>query len=132
MDLELVEMTKRLIRHGTRYDVEALDAIYADDLLIYRLDDRGEALTLDKQANMAFFTGKRDAGAPPLDDATEFLHASQSDDVGMVVVKRTMQLGDRPENLFFTLIWRRHDKTWKVIRESVYAQADRSSEARRD
>lgn len=123
MDPELIEVTKRLIRYATRYDIETLDTLYSDDLKIYRLDDRGETMTLDKPANMAYFIGKRDAGAAPLDDAAEFLHASQSDGVGMVVVKRTMQLGDRPEELFFTLIWRRGSDGWKVIRESAYAQA---------
>lgn len=123
MDPELVDLTRRFIERATRYDIDALDRFYADELVIFRLDDRGETMTLDKAANMDFFRKRKKAGAPPLDDSTEFLHASQGAGFGMVVVKRRMQLADRPEELFFTLIWQKRLEGWQVVRESVYAEA---------
>ena len=123
MDEELIALTKNFIACATRYEVDALDRLYSDDLVIFRLDDRGETMTLDKAANMAIFAERRATRAPPLDDATGFLHASRGGDLGMVVVKRRMLLADRPEELFFTLVWRKEDGEWRVVRESVYAMA---------
>lgn len=122
MDAELVNLTRHFIQRATRYDVAALDELYGNELVIFRLDDTGASMTLDKRANMEFLRGKKAAGAPPLEDTAEFLHASQSDGIGMVVVKRRMQFADRLEKLFFTLIWRKRETGWQVIRESVYAE----------
>ena len=123
MDHELIDQAKRL-NDATRYEIAALDSLYSDDFLIYRFNNRGEAMIFDKQATMAFFAGKRDEGeAHQEGDTCEFLHASKSGDVGMVVGKRTLQIGDKPEELLFTQIWRRHVDGWQIIRESVYAQA---------
>jgi ketosteroid isomerase-like protein len=123
MDHDLIDQTKRL-DNATRYDIDALDSLYSDDFLIYRFSNRGEAMIFDKQATMAFFAGKRDEGEAHQDgDTVELLHASKSGDVGMVVGKRTLQIGDKPEELLFTQIWQRHVDGWQIIRESVYAQA---------
>ena len=123
MDHELIDQSKRL-NDATRYEIGALDSLYSDDFLICRFNNRGETMIFDKQATIAFFAGKRDEGeAQQDDDAVEFLHASKSGDVGMVVGKRTLQIGDKPEELLFTQVWRRQADGWQIIRESVYVQA---------
>ena len=121
MDHELIDQSKRL-NDATQHDIDALDSLYSDDFLICRFGNRGEAMIFDKQAVVAFFAGKRDAGEAHQDgDAVEFLHASKSGDVGMVVGKRTLRSGDKSEELLFTQVWRRHPGGWQLIRESVYA-----------
>lgn len=128
MDHELIEYTKRL-NDATQYDIAALKALYSDDFLIYRLDNRGEATILDKQTTMAYFKGKRNEDEAHQDDAVEFLHASKSGDVGMVVGKRTMQVSNSHEELIFTQVWRLHPHGWQIIRESVFVQSGNSERA---
>jgi Domain of unknown function (DUF4440) len=120
MDHELIEQTKKL-NHATQHNIAALKGLYSNDFLIHRLDDRGNAMIFDKQATIAFFEGKHNAG-PRQDDVVEFLHASKSGDVGVVVGKRTMQIGSQAEELLFTQVWKRLAAGWQMIRESIYAQ----------
>lgn len=127
MDQELIGQTKRL-DDATRNDVETLDSLYSDNFLIYRLNNLGEAMTFDKQAVMDFFAAKRNENITHKDGETvEFLHASKSGHVGMVVGKRTLQIQDRLEELLFTQVWQRQSDGWRLVRESVYAQAPNSN-----
>jgi hypothetical protein len=124
MDRELIEHTKKL-DHAAQHDIGALKALYSNDFLIHRLDDRGNAMIFNKEATIEFFESKQTAGGPLWDDddVVEYLHASKSGDVGMVVGKRTMQIGDQTEELLFTQIWRRAAAGWQMVRESIAAQA---------
>lgn len=122
MDHELVENCRRL-DEAARNDPDALHSLYSDDFLIHRLDSSGETLVLDKQAVISFLAGQRDKDASSQEGNTvEYLHASKSGDVGMVVGKRTMQANGNPIELIFSQVWRRKKSGWQMIRESVYAQ----------
>lgn len=124
MDHELIEISKRL-DDAARHDPDVLRSLYAEDFLIHRLDSSGETLVLDKQAIIAFFAGERDKDAPPHEgNSVEYLHASRSGDIGMIVGKRTMQTNGDLIELVFSQIWRRKESGWQMIRESVYAQSN--------
>lgn len=124
MDHELIENCRRL-DDVARNDLDALRSLYSDDFLIHRLDSSGETLVFDKQAVISFFAGQRDRRAASQEGNTvEYLHASKSGDIGMVVGKRTMQTNDNPVELIFSQIWRRKKSGWQMIRESVYAQSN--------
>lgn len=123
MDRELIANSKRL-DDAARNDPDTLRTLYADDFLIHRLDGSGETLVADKQAIISFFAGQHEADAASRDGNTvEYLHASRSRDIGMVIGKRTMQVSDKPVELIFSQIWRHQNNGWQMIRESVYAQS---------
>jgi ketosteroid isomerase-like protein len=128
MDHELIEQTKRL-NHAAQHDIAALKTLYSNDFLIHRVNDLGETMIFDKQTTIAFFENNYNAGEPHQDDVVEFLHASKSGDVGMVVGKRNMQIGDQLQELLFTQIWRRHAVGWEMIRESIAAKLANSDRA---
>lgn len=122
MDYELLENCWRL-DEAARNDPDALRSLYSDDFLLHRLDSSGETLVLDKQTVISFLAGQRDNDASSQEGNTvEYLHASKSGDVGMVVGKRSMQANQNPVELIFSQVWRRKKGGWKMIRESVYAQ----------
>lgn len=123
MDQELVENCRRLDA-AARNDPDALRSLYADDFLIHRLDSSGETLMLDKDAIISFFAGQCETDAASREGNTvEYLHASRSRDIGMVVGKRTMQVSGKPVELIFSQFWRHQKSGWQMIRESVYAQS---------
>lgn len=123
MDQELIENCRRLDA-AARNDPDALRSLYADDFLIHRLDSSSETLVVDKQAIISFFAGQHETDAASRDGNTvEYLHASRSRDIGMVIGKRTMQVSDKPVELIFSQIWRHQNNGWQMIRESVYAQS---------
>jgi ketosteroid isomerase-like protein len=128
MDHELIEQTKRL-NHAAQHDIAALKTLYSNDFLIHRVNDLGETMIFDKQTTIAFFESNQNAGEPHQDDVVEFLHASKSGDVGMVVGKRNMQIGNQLEELLFTQIWRRHAIGWQMIRESIAEKLANSNRA---
>lgn len=123
MDQELIENCRRLDA-AARNDPDALRSLYADDFLIHRLDSSGETLVVDKQAIISFFAEQRDKDtASQQKNTVEYLHASRSRDIGMVVGKRTMQVSGKPVELIFSQFWRHQKSGWQMIRESVYAQS---------
>lgn len=96
MDHELIENCRRL-DDAARNDLDALRSLYSDDFLIHRLDSSGKTLVLDKQALVSFLAGQRDEDAASQErNSVEYLHASKSGDIGMVVGKRTQQADDNP------------------------------------
>lgn len=115
----LVNAVKNLIRNGTRYNVEALDAIYHTDLNIGRLEDENRVSIINKDENMAFFREKQDQKAEPLSPDAEFLYAHATGDTGHVVVKRSMQLKDRYEHLIYNIVLLKSDDRWQVVSEFV-------------
>lgn len=123
MDQELIENCRRLDA-AARNDPDALRSLYADDFLIHRLDSSGETLVVDKQAIISFFAEQRDKDtASQQKNTVEYLHASRSRDIGMVVGKRTMQVSGKPVELIFSQFWRHQKSGWQMIRESVYGQS---------
>ncbi|MBR2686231.1 MAG: nuclear transport factor 2 family protein [Aquamicrobium sp.] len=123
MDQELIENCRRLDA-AARNDPDELRSLYADDFLIHRLDSSGETLVVDKQAIISFFAEQRDKDtASQQKNTVEYLHASRSRDIGMVVGKRTMQVSGKPVELIFSQFWRHQKSGWQMIRESVYAQS---------
>lgn len=122
MDHELIENCKRL-DDAARNHADAPGSFYSDDFLIHRLESSGETLVLDKQAVTSFVARQRNEDMSSRDtDIVEYLHASISDDIGMVVGKRTIGSNEPPVALIFSQIWRRKKNGWRMIRESVYAR----------
>ncbi|MCW9705563.1 nuclear transport factor 2 family protein [Fodinibius salsisoli] len=117
LNQELVDAVKKLIQNATRYNIEALDAIYHDDLRIAKMESNQEIRVMDKGENIALFKSKKEAGDDPLSTESTFRYAHASGPVGHVAVERRMKLHDQEEHLLFNLVLRKVDEEWKIVSE---------------
>jgi hypothetical protein len=108
-----------LINAGCNYRIEELKEIYAPDLVIHILQEDSSLLTFDYEKNLDFFRSLRDSGAPPLDSTAHFNLAEVQNDIGFVIVTRTMNLGSGPKKIVFSLMLRETPKGWQVFREQA-------------
>ena len=119
---KIVSQTEYLIESGTNYNLEALDSIYATELRIIRLDEKGNVTVLNKKENMDFFRSKSQSGCAPLSKQTKFHYAEIKGNRGYVFLTRVMKLTDRWEELKYHIEWEYKDGRWQVTHENVYAQ----------
>lgn len=117
LNQELVDAVKKLIKNATRYNIEALDDIYHDDLRIAKKESSQKVSVIDKDENIALFKSKKEAGDDPLSAESTFRYAHASGPVGHVAVERRMKLHDQEEHLLFNLVLRKVDDKWKVVSE---------------
>jgi len=122
LDSSLIAQTENLVECGSSYNLEALDSIYATNLRIVRLDEKGNVVVFNKEENMAFFKEKRLLGSTPLSRETKFHYAEVKGTRGYVFLTRVMKLTDRWEELKYHIEWEYSDGRWQVVHENVYAQ----------
>jgi hypothetical protein len=116
---ELIKVIERLIDAGCNYRIDELKEIYARDLMIHILQEDASLMTLDYEQSLDFFRSFRDSGAPPLDTKAHFNLAEVQNELGFVVVTRTMDLGSGPRNIVFNLMLRNTPEGWQVFREQA-------------
>jgi len=113
---QLIELTKELIYEATHFNVPYVKQIYADKLLIVKVDERGVVDTMNKEQLVGFVQGNNDSNAKPFSTKAEFHYAVCDGNMGMVVMTRDLELGDGRK--FFTLIWEYLSGRWQVVKES--------------
>ena len=113
---KLIELTKELIYEATHFNVPYVKQIYADKLLIVKVDENGAVDTMSKEQLVSFVQGNRDSNVAPLSTKTEFHYALVDGNIGMVVITRDLELGGKRK--FFTLIWEYLSERWQVVKES--------------
>jgi hypothetical protein len=117
-EVQLIELTKEFIQNATNYNMPYLEKIYADKLLIVMVDENDTVNTINKEQLIAFFQNRKDTNLAPLSGKSEFLYAVCDEKSGMVVVNREMSFNERPEKMFFTLVWEKTEIGWQVVKES--------------
>jgi hypothetical protein len=115
---QLIALTKELIYEATHFNVPYVKQIYADKLLIVKVDENGGVDTMNKEQLVGFVQGNHDANATPFSTKTEFHYAVCDGNLGMVVITRDLELKENPGRKFFTLIWEYLDERWQVVKES--------------
>lgn len=118
---QLIELTKDLIYEATHFNVPYVKQIYADNLLIVKVDENGAVDTMDKQQLVDFVQGNKDANAEPLSSKTEFHYAVGDESMGMVIITRELVFDGKLNRKFFTLIWQYLSGRWQVVKESSMA-----------
>ncbi|MCL2658216.1 MAG: nuclear transport factor 2 family protein [Betaproteobacteria bacterium] len=118
-DQKLIRAIERLIDAGCNYRIDELKEIYAPDLVIHILQEDSSLMTFDYEKNLDFFRSLRDSDAPPLDSTAHFNLAEVQNDIGFVVVTRTMNLGAGPKKIVFNLMLREGTEGWQVFREQA-------------
>jgi hypothetical protein len=115
---QLIELTKELIYEATHFNVTYVKQIYADNLLIVKVDKDGGVDTMNKEQLVSFVQGNSDANATPFSTKAEFHYAVCDGNMGMVVMTRDLELNGKPDPKFFTLIWEYSSGRWQVVKES--------------
>jgi len=115
---QLIELTKDLIYHATHFDVPYVKEVYADNLLIIKVDEEGAVDTMNKEQLVAFVQGNKDSNAEPFSTKTEYHYAVCDGNMGMVVITRELEFEGKLNRKFFTLIWENLSGRWQVVKES--------------
>jgi len=115
---QLIELTKELIYEATHFNVSFVRQVYADNLLIVKVDENGQVDTMNKVQLVSFVQGNKDSNAEPFSTKTEFHYAVCDGNMGMVVITRDLELKENPGRKFFTLIWECVSDRWQVVKES--------------
>lgn len=118
---KLIELTKQLIYEATHFNVSYVKQIYADNLLIVKVDKNGVVDTMNKEQLVSFVQGNSDTKAAPFSTKAEFHYAVCDGNMGMVVMTRDLELNGKSDPKFFTLIWEYSSGTWQVVKESCVA-----------
>ncbi|MES2111980.1 MAG: hypothetical protein V4577_24700 [Bacteroidota bacterium] len=119
---QLIALTKELIYEATHFNVPYVKQIYADKLLIVKVDENGGVDTMNKEQLVDFVQGNHDTNAIPFSTKTEFHYAVCDGNMGMIVITRDLELKENPGRKFFTLIWEFLDGRWQVVKESSVAR----------
>ncbi|HMF70518.1 MAG TPA: hypothetical protein VK616_03530, partial [Flavitalea sp.] len=72
---QLIELTKDLIDHATHFDVPYVKDVYADRLLIVKVDEGGVVDTMNKEQLLNFIQENKDSNAEPISSKTEYHYA---------------------------------------------------------
>lgn len=115
---ELIELTKDLIYHATHFDVPYVKEVYADKLLIVKVDEEGVVDTMNKEQLVAFIQENKDLKTEPFSTKTEYHYAVCDENMGMVVITRELEFNGKLNRKFFTLIWEYLSGRWQVVKES--------------
>lgn len=115
---QLIELTKDLIYQATHFNVPYVKEVYADKLLIVKVDEEGVVDTMNKEQLVAFIQGNWDSKTEPFSTKTEYHYAVCEENMGMVVITRELEFDGKLNRKFFTLIWEYLSGRWQVVKES--------------
>ena len=119
IDETMKTLTEELISRGTRYDIDFLKRVYADDLKFVRILPDHTVQILSKQDNIDFFQALKDSGAAPLNTAHTILFAYSDGETGTIVLKRRMSQGAQEQDFLFTITWKKRSENWQIVQEIV-------------
>jgi len=117
----LIELTRELIYEATHFNVPYVKQIYADNLLIVKVEKNGTVDTMNKEQLVGFVQSNSDAKATPFSTKAEIHYAICDGNMGMIVMTRDLELNGKSDPKFFTLIWEYSSEGWQVVKESYLA-----------
>jgi len=117
----LIELTKELIYEATHFNVPYVKEIYADNLLIVKVDKNGIVDTMNKEQLVGFVQSNSDAKATPFSTKADIHYSVCDGNIGMIVMTRDLELNGESDPKFFTLIWEYSSGKWQVVKESCLA-----------
>jgi len=114
----LIELTKELIFQATHFNVPYIKQVYANNLLIVKVEKNGVVETMNKKQLVGFVQSNSDANVKPFSTKAEFHYAVCDGNMGMVVMTRDLELNGKSDPKFFTLIWEYSSGRWQLVKES--------------
>lgn len=124
---ELRSAVERFIAAADRGDLTVVAAVYTEDFASVRVADEGGFVQLTRDQMLAFMQSavrSSSAGgrtAPAISTQTTTIHHVEVlGDTGYVLLTRIKNIGNGWEPMFYTLIWKKQDKHWRLLREFVH------------
>ncbi|PVM88428.1 hypothetical protein DDF62_14630 [Caulobacter radicis] len=121
-DPAIIDFVLRVIRLGSAYDMEGMEALYTADQSLLFLDDEGRVVRSSRADMLAEFRGRRDDGEASLSTEHRFLHVEQQGDHATVLLYRRMSPATRPA--LYELRLRKEAGNWMVAGETVLPWPD--------
>jgi len=122
-DTGLRQTVESFLSAADSADVDRLAATYAPDFLCIRVADGGGFAQLTAEQMLSFLrrasSGQAVGHVVPTKNST-IHHAEILGDSAVVLVTRTKDLGHGWEPLFYTLLWKRQNSSWHLLREFVH------------
>lgn len=107
-------------------DTERLAATYAPDFLCIRVADAGGFVRLTAEQMLSFLasatSGKAVGHVVPARNSA-IHHAEVLGNFAVVLISRTKDLGSGWEPIFYTLLWKNTDSSWRLQREIVHQRS---------
>ncbi len=126
---ELRRAAERFVAAADRADAVAIAAAYDPEFACIRVADEGGFAQLTREQMLGFFNrpaakgqGQGQAHAIPTKETT-IHHTETIGDTGYVLMTRIKDLGHGWEPMFYTLVWKRHDGGWRLLREYVHQKS---------
>lgn len=111
-----------LIECATRYDTDALERIYHDDLHITMIGDDDSAHTYNKAEFIALFTEKASAGAAQMNRWVKYHHVHIQGNDAVIVLDRINDVSGTEMKLACSIDLVFEADRWQVLREEIFLQ----------
>jgi ketosteroid isomerase-like protein len=130
IDISLRDAVEHFIEAADRGDVKIVAATYAPEFMCVRVADEGGFVQLTREQMLAFWrnaTSSPPAGQPGTHSIptqkTTIHYAEALGDTGFVLLTRIKNIGNGWEPMFYSLVWKRQDSNWRLLREFVHQKS---------
>ena len=127
VDSGLQQVVEQFVQAVDRGDVKAVAATYSPEFLNVRVSDDGGFVQLSGAQILAMLKPSSAAGgaSAPVPASvptkeTVIHHAEVIGDMGYVLMTRVKNLGSGWEPMYYSLVWRKRDDKWELLREFVH------------
>lgn len=111
---------EELIDCATRYDIEALDRIYHNNLHITMITPDYQVNTANKTQFQALFSQRKAQGDAPMNTWAAWHHIHINNNDAVVVLSRINSVGGEEMRLDCSIDLVFEDDRWQVIREEIF------------
>jgi ketosteroid isomerase-like protein len=127
VDPELQRVVEQFVKALDNGDVAAVAATYSPEFLSVRVADSGGFVRLSRAQILAILKPPEAGGVPGVQfiptKETVIHHAEVVGDPGFVLMTRVKDLGSGWEPMYYSLVWRKRDGKWELLREFVHQRS---------
>jgi hypothetical protein len=124
------ELQRVVVQFATAVDngnVAAIAAAYSPEFLNVRVADDGGFARLSRAQILAMLKAPEAGGAAGVQSIptkeTIIHHAEVIGEMGFVLITRLKDLGSGWEPMYYSLVWRKRDGKWELLREFVHQRS---------
>ena len=126
---ELHRCMENFLNSADRGDVASLATLYDRDFLCVRVADGGGFVRLSREQMLSFLDRAVNAargdsaqgGHPAVQTKETAVHFGEAhNDTAFVLMTRIKDLGSGWEPMFYSLVWKKRDGNWRLLREFVH------------
>jgi ketosteroid isomerase-like protein len=114
----LRQTVDRFIAAADKGDTKTITAMYDPEFANVRVADDGGVVKLTREQVLQLL--ERLPATPFPTKETKVHHVETTGDHGFVLLIRIKDLGQGWEPMFYSLVWKKHDGDWRLLREFVH------------